>query len=74
MTRLSDLKLQDLAEVVSFDGNPAFGQRLMALGLLPGSQVKLVNVAPMGDPLTIEVAGRRISLRKNEAAFVEVRG
>jgi ferrous iron transport protein A len=71
--RLSDLKLRQSAEVVSMDGNPSFGQRLMALGLLPGSRVQLVNIAPMGDPLTIEVAGRRISLRRAEAGGVEVK-
>jgi len=51
--------------------SPAF-IRLREMGMLPGTQVKLVRVAPLGDPLEIQVRGYRLSLRKAEAALVEV--
>lgn len=47
-------------------------QRLLALGLLPGTQVVVVRVAPLGDPLEIEFGGLRLSLRKNDAAAMQV--
>jgi len=51
--------------------HPAF-QRLLAMGLLPGTAVHVVQVAPLGDPMQIEFNGMRLSLRKADAASVEV--
>jgi Fe2+ transport system protein FeoA len=42
----------------------------MTLGLLPGIEIKLVQIAPLGDPLAVEIDGRRLSLRRREAAGV----
>ncbi|MBJ7258854.1 MAG: ferrous iron transport protein A [Chthoniobacterales bacterium] len=47
-------------------------QRLLAMGLLPGTIVRLVQTAPLGDPVEIEFNGTRLSLRKADAAAVEV--
>ena len=44
--------------------------RWMELGLLPGTPVKLVRVAPLGDPLEFEFRGYRLSLRREEAALI----
>ena len=46
--------------------------RLLAMGLLPGTQVEVVQVAPLGDPVEIEFRGMRLSLRKSDAAAVQV--
>ena len=51
--------------------HPAF-QRLLAMGLLPGTPVQVVQIAPLGDPMEIEFNGMRLSLRKADAASVEV--
>jgi Fe2+ transport system protein FeoA len=45
----------------------------MEMGLLPGTELSIVNVAPFGDPLEIEVRGCRLSIRRHEAALVLVR-
>ena len=50
---------------------PAF-TRLREMGLLPGTRVTLVRTAPLGDPIEIQVRGYRLSLRKSEAALVEI--
>lgn len=50
---------------------PAF-IRLREMGLLPGTRVTLVRVAPMGDPIEIKVRGYSLTLRKSEAEFVVV--
>lgn len=50
---------------------PAF-TRLREMGLLPGTTVTLVRIAPMGDPIEIKVRGYNLTLRKSEAEFVVV--
>jgi ferrous iron transport protein A len=42
------------------------------MGLTPGLEISLVGVAPLGDPLELELRGYRLSVRKSEAARVEV--
>jgi ferrous iron transport protein A len=50
---------------------PAF-IRLREMGLLPGTTVTLVRIAPMGDPIEIKVRGYNLTLRKSEAEFIVV--
>lgn len=52
-------------------GHPA-AQRLLAMGLLPGTEIAVVQVAPLGDPVEVEFRGMRLSLRKADAAAVRV--
>ncbi len=54
---------------------PATGTRFLRMremGLLPGTRVKLVRTAPLGDPLEIEVRGYHLSLRRDEAARIVI--
>ena len=44
----------------------------MEMGLTPGAEVRIVGVAPLGDPLELELRGYRLSVRKSEAARVEI--
>jgi ferrous iron transport protein A len=46
--------------------------RLMELGLLPGTQVHVVRIAPMGDPMVVSVRGAELSVRHSEARLVTV--
>lgn len=55
------------------DGPRSYRRRLMEMGLLPGTELSIVNVAPFGDPLEIEVRGCRLSIRRHEAALVLVK-
>jgi len=69
---LADLRAGERGRVE--DGtadHPAF-QRLLAMGLLPGTEVSVVQVAPLGDPVEVEFRGMRLSLRKADAAAVQV--
>jgi ferrous iron transport protein A len=59
--------------IVSVDGPRGFRRRLMEMGLVPGAEVILRNVAPLGDPLEIEVRHGRLSIRKHEASQIQVR-
>jgi ferrous iron transport protein A len=49
-------------------------RRLMEMGLLPGTQVFVTRVAPLGDPLVLQVRGSALSIRRAEALQVEVEG
>jgi Fe2+ transport system protein FeoA len=54
------------------EGERGFRRRLMELGLVPGAHVKVTNVAPLGDPIEIEVRRGRLSIRRVEAASILV--
>ena len=58
--------------VVALSGEPALVQRLMEMGLLEGDAVELLAVAPLGDPLEVRLGDYRLSLRRADAALVEV--
>lgn len=60
------------ARVTRVDGPRAFRRRLLEMGLVPGTDVKVVTVAPLGDPMQIEVRGGQWSIRRNEAAQIAV--
>lgn len=53
-------------------GARAFRRRLMELGLLPGTNVEIVRVAPLGDPIELLTRGCFISIRKQDACLVDV--
>lgn len=44
--------------------------KLMEMGCLPGEQVRVERIAPLGDPIAINVAGYQLSLRKREASTI----
>ena len=70
---LSDLELNGCGEITAVTGRGTVAQRLLAMGFLPGTSVSLVHVAPFGDPITLELDGWRVSLRRSEAACVQIR-
>lgn len=70
---LKDMKKGMEAVVTGYgDGDMAYRAKLLALGLTRGVKVKFVNQAPMGDPVEIELRGFHLSLRRSEAAVVNV--
>jgi len=70
--KLSQLTVGSRGVVAQVSGPRALRRRLMELGLVPGTPVGLVNVAPLGDPLELDVRGGRLSIRHAEAASVEL--
>ena len=69
---LADIPLGGAARVTSVAGPRAFRRRLLEMGLVPGTEVRVVTIAPLGDPLRIEVRGGQWSIRKREAAQIGV--
>lgn len=71
MITLNQLKLGQIAVVQEFTDD-FLSLKFIEMGCLPGEIVKLVNIAPFGDPIAIEVSGYVLSLRKQEASTVIV--
>jgi ferrous iron transport protein A len=73
MKRLSELAVGQHAVIHSFEKDDIF-IKLMEMGCVPGESVTIEQVAPLGDPISISVAGYHLSLRLNEAdsIFVEL--
>lgn len=69
---LSDLDLGESAQIDRLDGSAEIRMRLLEMGLTRGTMVRLVRVAPLGDPIELAVRGYRLSVRKSEAAAVLV--
>ncbi|MFP5041538.1 ferrous iron transport protein A [Parasediminibacterium sp. JCM 36343] len=66
MKRLSELRVGHKAIIHSFEKDDIF-IKLMEMGCVPGEIVKVIQVAPLGDPISISVAGYNLSLRLSEA-------
>jgi len=69
---LDQLSVGQRGIVVHVGGKGAVKRRMMDMGLVPGSEVKVLRVAPLGDPVEFEVKGYSLSLRKKEASDITV--
>ncbi|MFT6926321.1 MAG: ferrous iron transport protein A [Psychromonas sp.] len=70
---LSDLEVGQTANIVNMqDMEPVMRKKLLNLGFLPKAKIKLLRLAPMGDPLAIRCANNNIALRKMLASQIEV--
>ena len=67
--RLSQLKVGGTGIVKEFT-DLEMSVKLMEMGCLPGEQVRVERIAPLGDPIAINVAGYQLSLRKREASTI----
>jgi Fe2+ transport system protein FeoA len=70
---LADLSPGDSAILEDVGGDRAFRRRLMELGFVPSTAVRLLTVAPLGDPLQFEVRHCRVSIRRRQARAIKVR-
>ena len=73
MTTISELKVGDRAKVAGYtDTGRGYRRKLLTMGLTPGAEISVTRLAPMGDPVEIRVRGFSLSLRKEEAAALNV--
>ena len=72
MATLKDVKVGESATVARLTGVGALKRRIMDMGLTKGTRVYVRKVAPLGDPLELTVRGYELSIRRDQAASVEV--
>ena len=69
--KLSDLQIGQQATILDF-GKDEISIKLMEMGFVPGEIISIEKFAPFGDPISVSVAGYSLSLRLNEAQYVNV--
>ena len=72
MKTLKDVKVGETVTVVKLHGEGPVKRRIMDMGLTRGTEVFVRKVAPLGDPMELTVRGYELSIRKDEAATIEV--
>ncbi len=72
LVTLDELKSGEEAIIVKVLGNGAFRQRLLEMGFLPGTRIRVIRYAPLEDPVEYELKGYHVALRHEEAAKVLV--
>ena len=72
MKTLKDIKVGEHAVIEKLHGEGALKRRIMDMGLTKGTEVYVRKVAPLGDPVEVNVRGYELSIRKNDAEMIEV--
>lgn len=72
MKTLKDVNVGESATVVKLHGEGATKRRIMDMGITRGTSLSVRKLAPLGDPIEITVRGYELSIRKADAALIEV--
>ena len=73
MKTLKDVKVGESATVVKLHGEGPVRRRIMDMGITKGVDIYVRKVAPLGDPMELNVRGYELSVRKGDAELIEVR-
>ena len=69
---LKEVQTGGTAKIVRINGTGPVKRRIMDMGLTKGTEVTVRKIAPLGDPIELTVRGYELSIRKDEAAAIEV--
>ena len=72
MKTLKDAKVGETVKVVKLTGEGAVKRRIMDMGITKGVDIYIRKVAPLGDPVEVTVRGYELSIRKADAALIDV--
>ena len=72
MNTLRNVKVGSTVRVVRLHGEGAVKRRMMDMGITRGVELFVRKVAPLGDPVEVNVRGYELSIRKNDAEMIEV--
>lgn len=70
---IDDLKVGQSGTIAQVGGEGAPRLRFLDMGLIPGTKVTLRKVAPMGDPIQIQVRGYELTIRREDAARITLK-
>ena len=69
---LNDLSVGKSAKIVSVGGEGALRQHFLDMGVIPGAEVTVIKLAPLGDPMELQIHGYELSIRMEDAAKIEI--
>ncbi|MBQ4188152.1 MAG: ferrous iron transport protein A [Firmicutes bacterium] len=72
MKSLKDVAVGEVCKVVKLHGEGPVKRRIMDMGITKGVEILVRKVAPLGDPMELNVRGYELSVRKSDAALIEV--
>ncbi|MBO4278425.1 MAG: ferrous iron transport protein A [bacterium] len=72
MRTLKEVKIGETVKVSKINGEGAVKRRIMDMGITRGTEIYVRKVAPLGDPVEVTVRGYELSIRKADAAMVDV--
>lgn len=70
--KLNELKIGIEKKIIQVEGKGALRHRLLEMGIIPGTIVKITKIAPFGDPIQIHIRSYELSIRKNDAECIIV--
>lgn len=72
MKTLRDVKVGETTTVVKLHGEGAVKRRIMDMGITRGTEIMVRKVAPLGDPMELNLRGYELSVRRSDAEMIEV--
>ena len=69
---LKELKVGKTGTITAVGGEGILRCRLLDMGLIPGTKITVIKIAPMGDPMEVRLRGYELTLRMDDAAKIEV--
>jgi len=70
---LCELQIGEKGRIISIKpGEKYYRQKLLSMGLIPGTEFEIARVAPLGDPIELAVRGYALSLRRDEANILQI--
>ena len=69
---LNEIPVGGVCTVTKLNGTGKLRRRIMDMGITKGVEIKVVKIAPLGDPMELNVLGYELSIRKSEAESIEV--
>ena len=70
---LNDLKVGGVGVITAVNGGGELRLRLLDMGLIPGTAVKVITIAPLGDPIEITLRGYELTIRREHAKEIDIR-
>ena len=70
---IKELAVGDTAKIIGFlETKSPYRKKLLAMGMVPGTEITVVRIAPLGDPIEVLVRGSSLILRKSEAEILQL--
>ncbi len=72
MMKVSEMEVNKTGIIKAVLGNGSLRHRLLEMGIIPGTKLKLIKKAPLGDPIQIQIRNFYLSIRKFDAEMIEI--